>query len=91
MLVIEFNFNAFSLSQYCAYQRGAQDGRIDGGCRLDRRPRASMPYSLSAVLFLTGPIPFVNEEDFRSPLGYWTSFAALVNPLWSRSKIIILR
>jgi hypothetical protein len=32
------------------------------------RPRASMPYSLSAVLFLTGPIPFVNEEDFRSPL-----------------------
>lgn len=32
------------------------------------RPRASVPYSLSAVLFLTGPIPFVNEEDFRSPL-----------------------
>jgi len=27
-----------------------------------------MPYSLSAALFLTGLIPFVNEEDFRSPL-----------------------
>ena len=32
------------------------------------RPRASVPYSLSAVLFLAGLIPFVNEEDFRSPL-----------------------
>jgi hypothetical protein len=32
------------------------------------RPRASVPYSLSAVLFLPGLIPFVNEEDFRSPL-----------------------
>jgi hypothetical protein len=42
-----------------------------------QRPRASVPYSLSAALFLTGLIPFVNEEDFRSPLGYWTSFTAL--------------
>ena len=56
---------------------GAQDGRIDGGCRLDRRPRVSMPYSLSGALFRARPIPFVNEEDFRSPLGYWTSFTAL--------------
>ena len=30
---------------------GAQDGRIDGGYRLDRRPRASVPYSLSGALF----------------------------------------
>jgi hypothetical protein len=57
--------------------RGAQDGRIDGGYRLDKRPRASMPYSLSGALFLAQPIPFVNEEDFRSPLGYQTSFTAL--------------
>lgn len=32
------------------------------------RPRASVPYSLSGALFLTRPIPFVIEEDFRSPL-----------------------
>lgn len=32
------------------------------------RPRASVPYSLSGALFLARPIPFVNEEDFRSPL-----------------------
>ena len=32
------------------------------------RPRASVPYSLSGALFLARLIPFVNEEDFRSPL-----------------------
>ena len=40
------------------------------------RPRASVPYSLSAVLFLPGLIPFVNEEDFRSPLFTTACFTA---------------
>jgi hypothetical protein len=46
----------------------AQDGRIDRdlGKRKDLGP--PLAYSPSAVLFLTGPVPFVNEEDFRSPL-----------------------
>ena len=46
----------------------AQDGRIDrdGGKRKDLGP--PLAYSLNAALFLTGLIPFVNEEDFRSPL-----------------------
>jgi hypothetical protein len=42
------------------------------------RPRASVPYSLSAVLFLPGPIPFVNEEDFRSPLATTKTFVAKI-------------
>ena len=29
----------------------ARDGRIDGGYRLDKRPRASVPYSLNEPLF----------------------------------------
>jgi hypothetical protein len=50
------------------FHRSAQDGRIDRdvGKRKDLGP--SLAYSPSAVLFLTGPVPFVNEEDFRSPL-----------------------
>jgi hypothetical protein len=42
------------------------------------RPRASVPYSLSAVLFVPGPIPFVNEEDFRSPLDTDKTFTAKI-------------
>ena len=47
----------------------AQDGHIDGGGRcLDRRPRAFFAI-LSKLTFVSGQfIPFVNEEDFRSPL-----------------------
>lgn len=48
--------------------RSAQDGRIDRdlGKRKDLGP--PLAYSLGAVLSFPGPVPFVNEEDFRSPL-----------------------
>jgi hypothetical protein len=60
-----------------------QDGLIDGG---------DVTSGLSAILskpnFVSARlIPFVNEEDFRSPLYYSVSFAALTNPLWSRFKL----
>jgi hypothetical protein len=46
----------------------AQDGRIDKDLHKRKDLGPPLAYSPSAVLFLTGPVPFVNEEDFRSPL-----------------------
>ena len=46
----------------------AQDGRIDRDLYKRKDLGPSLAYSPSAVLFLTGPVPFVNEEEFRSPL-----------------------
>ena len=48
---------------------GLQDGALTLVDRiLDRRPRAFFAI-LSKLIFVSNqPIPFVNEEDFRSPL-----------------------
>ena len=68
------------------------NGRIDRVIvgRRQTRPRASMPYSLNPALSYTGLIPFVNEEDFRSPL-YYCQLCGTDYPLWSRSMGVILR
>jgi hypothetical protein len=51
------------------------------------RPRASVSYSLSGALFLARPIPFVNEEDFRSPLDTAKTFTAKILSLQRHTSV----
>ncbi len=60
-------FSPFSYSEL--FTGVVQDGRIDDEILKRKDLGPSLAYSLSAVLSFPGLIPFVNEEDFRSPLG----------------------